>query len=66
MPTTNRWLASLNKTLRNKKYKHKSLKNILKIAKDEYYSVIRKKKTKSRKKKIKNKTIYNKKKTKKT
>ena len=61
MPTTNRWLASLNKTLRNKRYKNKSLRNILKIAKDKYYSIIRKKNTKSRKKKNKNKTISNKK-----
>mgnify|MGYP001459309520 FL=1 len=61
MPTTNRWLASLNKTLRNKKYKNKSLQNILKIAKDKYYSVIGKKKTKSRNKKKNNKTVSNKK-----
>lgn len=61
MPTTNRWLSALNKTLRNKKHKHKSLQNILKITKDKYYSVIRKKKTLSRKKKLKKKTISNKK-----
>lgn len=61
MPTTNPWLSALNKTLRNKKHKHKSLQNILKITKDKYYSVIRKKKTLSRKKKFKKKTISNKK-----
>ncbi len=36
MPTTNRWLATLNRTLRNKKNDDKSMREILKIAKQNY------------------------------
>jgi hypothetical protein len=36
MPTTNRWLATLNRTMRNKQNEKKSLREILKMAKERY------------------------------
>ena len=50
MPTTNRWLATLNRTMRNKKNEKKSLREILKIAKNTYNkpSTTRKKKKKKK------------------
>ena len=51
MPTTNRWLASLNKTIRRKKLRNKPLKEILAIAKKEYRTSLKKNPKKSPKKK---------------
>ena len=55
MTTTNRWLATLNRTMRNKKNEKKSLREILKMAKERYNTSSINQPKRSRKKRKKGK-----------